>query len=222
MAKVTDELMNHDYDGIQEYDNPMPSWWLNLFYITIIWGVLYLLYFHVFQIGALSHEKYQKEMNPNWTRESFAQIPILDFYHSPYEKPGQDLTPKMRAEMAGLGMTGEAQQQQEQEAVEIEAQMDAESLAHGQEVFKLNCASCHGQNGEGGIGPNLTDDYWIHGQGDISGIATTVKYGVPVKGMIAWGPILSDEEFVDVSSYVLSLHGTDPPNPKAPQGELVE
>ncbi|MEL6273952.1 MAG: cbb3-type cytochrome c oxidase N-terminal domain-containing protein, partial [Bacteroidota bacterium] len=62
---------------------------------------------------------------------------------------------------------------------------DAEPLENGRLVFEAKCAVCHGQLGEGGIGPNLTDQYWLHG-GDITSIFSTVKYGVPEKGMVAW------------------------------------
>ncbi|MDP4173134.1 MAG: c-type cytochrome, partial [Bacteroidota bacterium] len=77
---------------------------------------------------------------------------------------------------------------------------------------------CHGRQAEGLVGPNLTDDYWIHG-GSIKDIFKVVKYGVPSKGMITWQNQLSPLQIQKVSSYVLSLHGTNPPNAKAPQGE---
>jgi len=96
---------------------------------------------------------------------------------------------------------------------------DAASLANGKKIFKKNCVACHGQNGEGLIGPNLTDDYWIHG-GGIKNVFHTIKYGVPAKGMLSWEAQLSPVQIQEVGSYVLSLRGTNPPNPKAPQGKL--
>jgi len=91
----------------------------------------------------------------------------------------------------------------------------------GQELFAGNCAACHAMDGGGGIGPNLTDEYWIHG-GDIQSIFKVVKYGVVEKGMIPWQDQLSAEEMQQVSSYILSIQGTATVNPKDPQGEKFE
>jgi cytochrome c oxidase cbb3-type subunit 3 len=91
----------------------------------------------------------------------------------------------------------------------------------GQELFAGNCAACHAMDGGGGIGPNLTDEYWIHG-GDIQSIFKVVKYGVVEKGMIPWQDQLSAEEMQQVSSFIFSLQGTAPENPKEPQGEKFE
>lgn len=94
-------------------------------------------------------------------------------------------------------------------------------LATGQTIFQVNCASCHGQLGEGGIGPNMTDPYWVHG-GSIQDVFKTIKYGVPEKGMISWKSQLRPIEMQQVASYILTLQGTNPPNPKAPEGELYQ
>ena len=96
---------------------------------------------------------------------------------------------------------------------------DAESLQNGQTVFTTNCIPCHGAHGEGVVGPNLTDDYWIHG-GGIKNVFHTIKVGVPEKGMISWGPLLNAKKIQEVGSYIISLHGTNPPNGKPPEGQL--
>lgn len=101
----------------------------------------------------------------------------------------------------------------------IELDKSAETIAGGKAIFDQNCVACHGANGEGGIGPNLTDDYWLHG-GNIKAIFRTVKRGVPDKGMIAWEQQLSPAQIAQVSNYIVSLHGINPANAKAPQGEL--
>ncbi len=94
-----------------------------------------------------------------------------------------------------------------------------ENLEHGESIYIKNCLACHGANGEGGIGPNLTDEYWISG-GTINEVFRTIKYGVPEKGMIPWESQLSPEQIQQVSSYILvKLLGTDPPNAKEPQGD---
>lgn len=99
----------------------------------------------------------------------------------------------------------------------VTALNDPASLATGGEVFKKNCAACHGMKGEGTVGPNLTDDFWIHG-GGIKNIFRTVMVGVPEKGMLSWKAQLKPKEIQEVGSYILSLYGTNPPNAKAPQG----
>ncbi|MEP2275146.1 MAG: cbb3-type cytochrome c oxidase N-terminal domain-containing protein [Reichenbachiella sp.] len=94
-------------------------------------------------------------------------------------------------------------------------------LASGKTVYERNCVACHKAAGEGGIGPNLTDEYWLHG-GSVQDIYNTVKNGVPDKGMIAWKDVLSPAKMNDVTSYIHTLKGTNPANAKAPQGELYK
>jgi len=95
---------------------------------------------------------------------------------------------------------------------------DESSLSIGENIFKANCVPCHGPEAGGVIGPNLTDDYWIHG-GGIKNIFHTITYGVPAKGMINWQMQLNSKQIQEVASYIMSLHGTHPSNPKPPQGE---
>lgn len=96
---------------------------------------------------------------------------------------------------------------------------DGVSLAGGKATFDMLCAVCHKPDGGGTIGPNLTDEYWLHG-GDIKDVFTTIKYGVEGKNMIAWADQLSPKEMAEVASYVMTLRGTNPPDAKAPEGEL--
>jgi mono/diheme cytochrome c family protein len=102
----------------------------------------------------------------------------------------------------------------------IEFLTDEASLAAGKTIFITNCATCHGQNGEGGIGPNMTDDYYIHGAG-MNNRVRVIKNGVPAKGMISWRGILKDPQIIEVASFIETLRGTNPPKAKAPQGEKV-
>ncbi|MBS3946204.1 MAG: c-type cytochrome [Melioribacter sp.] len=95
---------------------------------------------------------------------------------------------------------------------------DAASMAEGKEIYLKNCATCHGQNGEGLVGPNLTDDFWIHG-GGVKNIFKVIKYGVPAKGMISWETQLDPKKMQSASSYIITLHGTNPPNGKTAEGE---
>ncbi|MDR7132703.1 cytochrome c oxidase cbb3-type subunit 3 [Algoriphagus sp. 4150] len=104
---------------------------------------------------------------------------------------------------------------------ETNVQMDNSDLgiSAGKTIFGANCAACHAADGGGGIGPNLTDEYWIHG-GDLKGVFKVIKYGVIEKGMVPWEDQLSPVEIQQVASYILTLQGTSPAAPKAPQGEL--
>lgn len=101
----------------------------------------------------------------------------------------------------------------------VVALTDPGELASGQAIYVQNCVACHGTKGEGGVGPNMADDYWIHG-GDIKSIFKTIKYGVPEKGMIAWKAQLPPSQIQQVASFLMTFKGTNPPNGKAPQGEL--
>lgn len=96
---------------------------------------------------------------------------------------------------------------------------DADVIAEGQAAFISKCAACHQAEGGGGVGPNLTDEYWLHG-GSIQDVFKTIKYGVPSKGMIAWESQLTPPQIQNIASFILSLQGTNPPNPKEKQGEL--
>ena len=103
----------------------------------------------------------------------------------------------------------------------VEQLTDASDIERGQTIYVGNCAVCHGQAGEGGVGPNLTDEYWLHG-GSVSDLYKTIKYGVTEKGMIAWEGTLKPTDIQQVSSFILSLQGSNPANAKAPQGEKYE
>ncbi len=177
-----DSLLDHAYDGIQEYDNPLPRWWLAIFWLTIVFSPLYILYFH-FGGGLLATEKYDAEM--------------IAFYD------------KQAEQLLALGEI------QEKTLADLEA--DPSMMSGGKKIFQTRCATCHGMFGEGGIGPNLTDDHWLHGA-QLMDIYKTVREGVPSKGMLAWERQLRPAELMAVTAYVGTLLGTNPPNPKAPQG----
>jgi mono/diheme cytochrome c family protein len=98
---------------------------------------------------------------------------------------------------------------------------DEPALKGGAEIFKNFCAACHGQSGEGLVGPNFTDQFWLHG-GDFKDVCKTIVNGVPEKGMISWASQLKAGEIKQVASFILSLEGSTPANPKAPQGEKYE
>ncbi|MFN2431038.1 MAG: c-type cytochrome [Cryomorphaceae bacterium] len=95
---------------------------------------------------------------------------------------------------------------------------DDANIERGKLLFESNCTPCHGIMGAGGIGPNLTDEYWLHG-GQKSNIAKTIVYGVPTRGMISWKSMFTPREVGELVSFLASLQGTNPNNAKRPQGE---
>ncbi len=181
-----DHLLEHSYDGIQEYDNPLPRWWLAIFWACIIFTPLYILFFH-FGPGMLELERYDEAM-------------ML----------------ATENQMAAILAMGEIN-----EGTLVDLMDDPSMMNGGKKVFTGKCATCHGMFGEGGIGPNLTDAYWLHG-GQLMDIYRTVREGVPAKGMLAWERQLRPAELLAVSAYVGGLLGSDPPNAKPQQGDQVE
>lgn len=176
-------LIEHDYDGIQELDNPIPAWFMYLFYGSIVFGVGYLLNYHVFKTGQLQYAEYKTEM--------------------------------VQADVEKKAYLSKAANRVDENTVKIEH--DPAAIAAGQGIFKTNCAACHGDHAQGNVGPNLTDDFWMHGS-KINDLFKTIKYGVLAKGMPTWEKQLSPKQIADVANYVKSLHGTHPAGAKEPQG----
>lgn len=176
-----DRVLDHEYDGIQEYDNPMPRWWVNMFWATIVFSVIYAI-----NIGPVGSGE-------GWIRQYENEMAAFREAH-PEGGPAADA-----GQLAALAS-------------------DAAVLENGSTVYGQMCASCHGADGGGLIGPNLTDDYWLHG-GSTTDILHTISAGVPAKGMPAWEKMLKPDQLTAVTVYVASLHGTKPANPKAPEGE---
>ena len=104
------------------------------------------------------------------------------------------------------------------EPAELKAMLgNPTSISAGEATYTANCAPCHGSAGQGNIGPNLTDKFWIHG-GQPDKIYATIFDGIAEKGMPAWGGILGEHKVQQLTAFVMSIKGTNPPNPKAPQG----
>jgi cytochrome c oxidase cbb3-type subunit III len=98
----------------------------------------------------------------------------------------------------------------------LQPSKDTDVQARGKKTFILLCAPCHRPDAGGLVGPNLTDDYWIHGSNFVDNVKT-IWNGVPEKGMITWKKMLKPTEVQDVASYIYTLRGTQPPNPKPPE-----
>ena len=180
-------LLDHEVDGIRELDNKLPRWWVWLFYCTIIFGVVYLSYYHVFAKGDLA---------------------TLGQMKSEYE-----------AEMKlGNAIKAATMTKFESDIATLTPSKDSNVLAQGKKTFLTLCAPCHRADGGGLVGPNLCDDYWIHGSNFADNV-TTIWNGVPEKGMITWKKTLKPGEIYDVASYIYTLRGTHPPNPKPPENQ---
>ncbi|TZF85636.1 c-type cytochrome (plasmid) [Pedobacter sp. BS3] len=184
LSEEKELLMEHEFDGITELDNPTPRWFMWLFYATIFFGVAYLFNYHILGWGKLQDEEYVAEM----------------------QKAEKD---------KAAHLTQSADNVDENT---VKENTDAAVISAGEAIFKQNCVACHGDKGQGIVGPNLTDEYWLHG-GKINNIFKTIKYGIPEKGMISWEKTLTAKQISDVANYIKSLKGTNPPNPKAPQGD---
>ncbi len=174
-----DRILGHEdeADGIQEYDNPMPDWWLGLFWLTIIFAVGYTAHYHF----------------------------IAD------RSPAKALSRELAAAEARYS-SGDAADAGPTTMVTEEA------AAAGATIYSTNCASCHGAALQGGIGPNLVDEEWIHGSSP-EAVYNTVMNGVVEKGMLAWGPILGAQRAGQVTAYVVQQHAMaqDLPFPPAPE-----
>jgi cytochrome c oxidase cbb3-type subunit 3 len=177
-----DRLLGHEYDGIREYDNPLPGWWVWIFIATIVFSGGYY----------------------GWYQLGPGQTVIAE-----YEEEVRLAAERVPQPVAGATAVSDD--------VLAALQKDAKTMASAKEVFASRCAACHGPEGQGIIGPNLTDDYWLHG-GQLTAIRKVIAEGVPAKGMVPWKDQLKPGEIDAVTAYVASLRGTHPSNPKPPQG----
>lgn len=179
-------LLGHTYDGIREYDNPMPGWWVAVFWATVLFAPVYMLGVHSF----------------GW----------IDSYGDDLAEEGRRLE-GVREQYASTGPAFKS------DAGALRAYAgDAGRAAVGAGVFTATCASCHGADGGGLIGPNLADGFWLHGAGP-EAVWASINAGYPTAGMPAWKDQLSDDDRAGLLAYIASIQGTSPASPKPPQGE---
>lgn len=178
------EPRGHVFDGILEYDNDLPRWWVMLFFITIVFSGGYMLWFHTELFPGRSLEAEYAEVLAQ-SREASAAAAA-------------------KAAAQGFNLASAAQ--------------DAAAVASGLETFKMNCAPCHGDKGQGGVGPNLTDDFWIYGSSGAS-LEALVTNGALDKGMPGWGEVLGREKIRHLLAFIFTLRGSNPPDAKAAQGD---
>jgi len=182
----TENKVIHEIDGIEEYDNKLPNWWLYTLYGAIAFAVVYWFHYQVSGFGDLPKAEWQADQDKAAAVEA------------------------ARIKAAGV-LTPEALTALSRDKVTVE---------QGKQVFVQTCAACHRQDGGGVVGPNLTDDFWLHGNAPEK-IYDTITKGVPDKGMPAWGPQLGADRTRAVAAFVISIRGTNVANGKAPQGERV-
>ncbi len=183
MTSKTEKLTGHNYDGIEEFDNPLPSWWLVTFLVTIQFGFLYWIHYEFGRAPTQLQE----------LRQDLAQIKSQQ-----NERP---VPVDKNEELFALAK-------------------DSSALSQGRAVYAAKCAVCHGPELQGLVGPNLVDDYWLHGNRP-SEIALVIRKGVLDKGMPSWSEMLSNDDIRNVVAFVISAQGSQPNNPKPPQGNKV-
>lgn len=181
-------IHGHQYDGIQEYDNPMPGWWVWMFIGSFFFAIYYLVGMQTGFINTYTDDLEENLAELESVRTAFAAS-----------------QPVFSVDEATLNAYATDQ-----------AKIDA-----GAALFTAQCAACHGAEGQGLIGPNLTDPYWIKGGTGID-IYTSISKGSLEKGMPPWEAVFNEVERAELVAFIQSLEGTTPPNPKAAEGELVE
>ena len=162
---------------------------------------------------------------PWWKYGFYITIVVAVFYLLKFEvwHTGMNPTEEYNAEITEAKIQTDAYLASAKENVDENTAvlLDAAGAAQGKLLFLKTCTPCHLAEGQGVVGPNLTDDYWIHG-GSVKDVFKTIKYGYPDKGMQSWQNIYSPLEIEELDTYIKSLRGTHPPNPKAPQGDLYK
>jgi cytochrome c oxidase cbb3-type subunit 3 len=185
-------LMNHDYDGIREYDNPLPNWWLWIFLLTIIFSFIYYLHYEISGVAKTQDQELLDQM------QEISRVQNVNGAHK------------------------HAHQTEVSDETLAAALADTARLTSGQSIYQSKCAACHGDRAQGLIGPNLTDAFWIHGNGSPNAILAVINQGVPEKGMPQWESVLDEGSRVNLLSFVVSLKNSNPSNPKPPEGVEIQ
>lgn len=185
MKEPEAELTDHMYDGIQEYDNPLPGWWKMLFFLSVVFSVFYFLYYHTGTPGRTVYDEYNQQVSEMMDRK-FSEL-------------GQ-LEPTNETILKYAG--------------------DKKWVKVGEVVFKSNCSGCHGTEGQGITGPNLTDDFWKHVK-EPADIAKVISDGANNGAMPAWKNRLGHiNKIVLAASYIASLRGKNVSG-KPPEGSRI-
>ncbi len=199
------ETTGHEWDGIEEFNNPLPRWWLWVFYATIVWGIWYVIAYPAWPLVEGAPAGYK-----NWSTRANIAADIA------------------AAEAANAGMNTRLASA-ELTAIADDAELNGYAISAGGAVFRTWCAQCHGSGAAGAKGyPNLLDNDWLWG-GDIAAIHATISHGIRTEEdddtryseMPVFGDILEEEEIVQVANYVVSLSGDAPDATAVIAGEMV-
>jgi cytochrome c oxidase cbb3-type subunit 3 len=200
------DTTGHEWDGIQEFNNPLPRWWVWIFYATIIWGIWYTIAYPAWPLINEATAGYK-----GWsTRENVAK----DI------EAAEEANAEINARLASAELT----------AIPGDPELESYATSAGDAVFKTWCAQCHGSGAAGAKGyPNLLDNAWLWG-GTMEEIHHTIKHGIRNEDdpdarfsqMPAYGEILDEETIGQVANYVMTLSGTTPRDAQAAKaGEEV-
>ena len=180
MSRDKNELLDHDYDGIQELNNGVPFWLSWMWWISVVFAVLYFLLYHVLGVWDLQEAEFQAEMS-----EAKAKVEAV---------ASKTAAPEVSIE---------------------------DMIAKGAVIYEDECSACHGDSGEGDVGPNLTDKYWIFG-GSVENISKIVADGSSEEGMPSYKKEIRPADIKAVANYLISLEGSKPEDAKEAEGELFE
>jgi cytochrome c oxidase cbb3-type subunit 3 len=190
MAKhPQDALLDHEYDGIREYDNPTPAWWHAIFLGSVVFSVLYFVFFHIGPSAGTN----------GWTLEEAHEEALAD---------------NLKLQFKDLGDL------QVDEPTVLKYMNEPDWLAVGASVYKTHCKSCHGGDGSGLVGPNLTDDHYKNVK-QLIDLARVIENGAANGSMPAWKNRLHTNEVVMVSAYVAKMRGQNLPGPRGTEGPAI-
>lgn len=223
-----DETTGHSYDGIREYDKPLPKWWLAVFFATLAWGLLYFVLYPSIQPNAwkglttvsvdgqnvkwTSENELNSELQQNNAKFMSSFDGILASAGASEAKPVLDKLTQLQTQRDSTAEPPAELQTQIDEQIKALAPFvdklaaDPEAQKIGNSLFLQNCALCHGSNAQGGVGyPNLTDNDWLFG-GKAENILLTIHNG-RVGGMAAWQQQIGENGVRAAAEYVMSISG---------------
>ena len=208
VERPKDELLDHEYDGIREFDNPCPAWWHLIFIGSVIFSVFYWAFFH---------------LGPSLGKNGWTPLDAYDqatAENLELQFGGVELTVDERTILEFMVGTYTPPADPDAESTDEAPAAPRDWLAIGATVFKTHCKSCHADDGSGLVGPNLTDDNYKNVK-QLMDIATVIQNGAANGSMPAWQNRLDSNQIVLVSAYVAYMRGQNLPGTKGPEGDVI-